>query len=572
MEKPKFVIGADYGTNSARFVLVNAGNGEIVVEHVYNYQGGEDGIILDSSRPLFAKQDTKEYFNAFYDCMDSILKQADRREDFDRKNVVGIAVDTTGSTPIPVDSYLRPIGNAWLWKDKTSAEVSAAFNKLAREEWSVNRPDFTKYSGGLTSPEWMLSKVIQLAREDPEQYAVAASFVEHCDLMPAWICGETDPKSIYRSRCAAGHKAHFHEEWGGLPSQEFIDNLALDVGIGPGLLDRLIEKLYSADRVVTADKKVGNMIHELAVKYGLNDIAVAAGAFDAHMGAVGVGIKPGVMTKIMGTSTCDMMVSSVEDAKLVEGICGQVNGSIIPGMIGYEAGQSSAGDTLRWMRNIVLRTRNSVDDDCQFMATDAQKAEAFDYLSRNAARYGAADVNIIAAEYFNGIRTPSVDPEARGMLLGLMLEHKPGEVYRALVEGVAFGALAIMRQFKEYELNIDEVVACGGLTKSDLVMQIHADVTGVPHKVSSVSQTCALGAAMFAAVAAGVYENVEQAQAAMNPVETRFKDKVYEPDMKAHEVYQRKFGAYDLARKNALLPAKYLNEALRQINQAKVIL
>lgn len=565
MEKPKFVIGADYGTNSARFVLANAQNGEIVAEHVYNYKGGEDGIILDSSRPLFAKQDPKEYFRAFNECIASILHQGDERKGFERSNVVGIAFDTTGSTPIPVDGVLNPIGNAWLWKDKTSAEVSAAFNRLAKEEGARGKHEYTKYTGGLTSPEWMLSKIIQYAREDPSSSLGTSGFVEHCDLMPAWVCGQTNPSEIYRSRCAAGHKAHFHEDWGGLPSQEFIDKLAKEFGFGPRVLDTLMTKLYSSDRVVTADKRVGYISESMAASFGLGDVAVAAGAFDAHMGAVGVGINPGVMTKIMGTSTCDMMVGSVDDERLVEGICGQVNGSIIPGMIGYEAGQSSAGDTLRWMRNLVLRSRMGLDDDAVLAATDAQKEEAFEYLTRNASRYNPEDVRIIAGEYFNGIRTPNVDPEARGMLLGLTLEAGPGSVYRALVEGVAFGSLAIMSQFAQYGLNIEEVVACGGLTKSDFVMQVHADVTGVPHKVSSVSQTCALGAAMFAAVAAGVYENVEQAQAAMNPVETRFKDKVYEPDMNAHEVYRRKFNAYESAREESLNAVKFLNITLNEI-------
>jgi len=548
MTDQALVIGADYGTNSARYIVANAITGKIIAEHVYDYEGGEFGIILNPANPVYARQDPNEYFKAFHACMDSILKQLDQKG-FDREDIVGIGTDTTGSTPIPVDSELNPIGNAWLWKDKTSAKVANSFNILVRDPLST---DYTRYTGGLTSPEWILSKVIQLAIEQPKQFRESASFVEHCDLMPAWMAGQTNPQEIYRSRCAAGHKAHFHEDWAGLPSQKFISQLGEEVGIRDSRLDNLIERLYTLDRVVTADKPIGYLKKELAQRYGLNDnVAIAAGAFDAHMGAVGVGIKPGVLSKIMGTSTCDMLVSSVDDEKLIPGICGQVRGSIIPGMVGYEAGQSSAGDTLAWFRNLFLRSRMRVDDDKELRASDRDKSDEYAFLERNAAGYGPKFVNILASDYFNGIRTPDVDPGAYGMLLGLRLTDAPGKVYRALIEAVAYGANAIINRITENRLDIDEVIACGGLTSSDLVMQLHADITGKPFRISSVKQTCALGAAMFAAVAAGIYDKVEDAQAAMNPVKTRFA-KTYTPDMQAHQCYDKKFLRYKQTREQVL--------------------
>ena len=548
MAENRFVIGADYGTNSARFVLVNGRTGSIVTEHVYSYRGGEDGILLDHSRPLYAKQDPKEYKAAFHACMKSVLDRAEKVRGFKRANVVGIGVDTTGSTPIPVDKNLEPVGPAWLWKDKTSAAVAKAFNELAAVWEKKGKPNFTKYTGGLTSAEWILSKAIQLALEDPDQFSTIASFVEHCDYMPAWTVGQTDPRRIARSRCAAGHKAHFHEEWGGVPSTEFFVELGRRVGITDNRLESLADKLYTSDRVMTSDKNAGYLKKELAAQYGLSDkVAVAVGAFDAHMGAVGTGISPGILSKIMGTSTCDILVGSAADEKLVKGICGQVPGSVIPGMVGYEAGQSSAGDTFRWFRNLILRAQERVDDRSELAATERAKTAVYHYLEKNAAKYGPQDVAIVATDYFNGVRTPDVDPDARGMLLGLTLEHRPGHVYRALIEAVAFGARAIMDRITQYGVPINAVIACGGLTKSELVMQIHADVTGRPFKVSNVQHTCALGAAMFAAVAAGLYSRVEAAQDAMNPMAARF-SKVYQPDMAAHAQYADKFEKYQRTR------------------------
>jgi L-ribulokinase len=552
----RFVIGADYGTNSARFIIADTARDaprRIVAEHVYNYQGGEDGIILDPLNPLFARQDPREYFKAFDQGLEEVLRQFDEIVGHSRQDIVGIGFDTTGSTPIPVDGKMNPTGDAWLWKDKTSGKVATAFNQLshARAREGGNA-DFTKYTGGLTSPEWIFSKLIQMRLDSPEQFNSAASFVEHQDLMPAYAVGETNPRMVKKGICAAGHKAHYHEEWRGLPSQSFIIELGKRLGIRDVSLNSLIDRLYTSTcNIVAAGDCVGYLKKEFADKFRLSDkVAVSAGAFDAHLGAVGAGVGPGIFSTIMGTSTCDMMVGPVESEVLIPGICGQVRGSIIPGMVGYEAGQSSAGDTLRFMRNLVLRSWSMLDDNEVLRATDSQKDEAYEFLTRNAEGYGPRDVSITATDYFNGIRSPDMDPNGRGMLLGLTLEHKPGHIYRALVEAVAFGARAIMERFEQYGLPIEEVVACGGMAKP-FVTQIHADITGRPFKISSVKQTCALGSAMAASVAAGVYPSIEEAQAAMNPLETRF-GATYEPDKTAKGIYDRKFLAYQDARKRGV--------------------
>jgi L-ribulokinase len=546
------MIGADYGTNSCRYIVATK-EGKIIAEHVYNYESGQDGIILDPAKPLLARQNPNDYIKGFHVCMEKILEQVDKIGTYTRNDVVGIAFDTTGSTPIPVDNTMTPVGNAWLWKDKTSAVVAAEFNKLAKEWGSHNLPDYTKYTGGLTSPEWIISKIIQHRIDNFDEFVNTTNYVEHCDFMSAWTVKENqDPKSIARSRCAAGHKLHFHEQWKGLPSQSFISGLAEISGIHDGSLDNLVENmLFSADKVQTAEKSVGLMRKDLTDMYKLGEVAVAGGAFDCHMGVVGMGIAPGIYGKVMGTSTCDLTVGSAESELLVPGICGQVNGSIIPGMIGYEAGQSSAGDAFAWVRNLFLRAEKKIPDNQPLIATDEEKAAAYAFLTEEAMKLNPAGTNVAATGYFNGIRTPDVDPRARGIIGGLNLSSFWGSLYRAVAEGVALESYDIIKRFEENKVPIEQVVACGGLTKDDFVMDIHAAVSGKKYHTSSIKQTCALGAAMFAGVAAGVFENIPTAQESMNPPNKRFA-KTYEPDMGLHNIYNEKSQTFQDIRYTAL--------------------
>jgi L-ribulokinase len=551
----EYVIGLDYGTNSARAVIVNANTGKEVATHVYAYKKGEAGILLDHKKPQLARQHPQEYFDALDECILKGFKKAKAADKkFSPMNIIGIGIDTTGSTPIPVNAEGTPLAMtkefnknihamAWLWKDKTSHQVAETINRLGHE----NNPDYTLYSGKIYSAEWYFSKIGQIAIEAPEVYKASASFVEHCDLMPAYLVGETNPKKIWRSACAAGHKAMFNMKWNGLPAQDFFSKLGRAIGVNDRL-DDLHTKLYSPDRVKPADFKVGTLRKNLADKYGMSDkVAIAAGAFDAHMGAVGAGIKDGILTKIMGTSTCDMLIGDASSMDtVVEGICGQVLGSIVPGKAGFEAGQSSAGDTFAWLRDFILRAKKGIPDNKPLNATEKEKETAYIYLTGEAKKYSPEEVRMVALDYFNGVRTPDANPNARGAIIGLDLLTKPGALFRAIVESVALGAFNIVERIRRYHLPVNQVIACGGLTKSDFVMQIHSDVFGMEFKVAKSALTCSLGAGMFGAVAAGKYKTVESAQEKMG---CGF-SKTYKPDMKKHEIYMKKFAEYLETRKN----------------------
>ncbi|MCL6588663.1 MAG: ribulokinase [Firmicutes bacterium] len=539
-----YALGIDFGTNSVRALIADLETGKEVGTYVHNYTRGVDGIILDESDPNFARQDPREYVEGLEASVRGAIREAERVSGFSAEKIIGIGIDTTGSTPIPVDSNGMPLSfnkkfadnpnaYAWLWKDHTSHEEASIITEKARES-SI---DYTKYSGGVYSSEWFFSKILHLANTDPKVYEAASSFVEHCDWMPALIVGNTNPKCILRSRCAAGHKAMWNAEWGGLPPQEFWS------AVSPKL-DGIVDKLYSD--TYTANTKVGGLCKEWASKLGLQKgIAVAVGAFDAHMGAVGAGIKPGTLVKIMGTSTCDMMVVPAGELNTqIKGICGQVDGSIVPGMIGLEAGQSAVGDIFAWYRDqIRWGVENLLPSDLPDLANmvDTAKKTALDILTKQASKLRPGQSGLLALDWFNGNRTVLVDPNLTGMIVGLTLGTKPEEIFMALIEATAFGGKVIMERFQEYGIEVADVIACGGLAeRNPFLMQIYADVTGRPMKVSRSSQTCALGSAMFGAVAAGYFSNVEEAQAKMS----QLKDIVYKPNPKHRKTYDALFSLY----------------------------
>lgn len=558
--KSRVIIGADYGTNSVRLTATTT-DGVQLGEFKYEYQMhpgefGEAGIIIDPMRPMLAHQNPEEYFVGFERCLEEVLKQVDSSGTHTRADVAGIGIDTTGSTPIPVDGNMRPIGMARLWKDKVAAPIAMLMNRFINEgEWKGE--NYIAHTGGLTSAEWIIPKAILLRIAEPEVYANMASFVEHCDIMPAWLVGITDPRKVPRGVTAAGHKAHYNPRYG-MPSQEFYDALETwlrrgGVSLPNGALGDLAEKLYSPDMVQTAEKCVGYLRKDLAAKFRLGDnVAIAGGSFDAHMGGVGAGIADGILVSLKGTSTCDMMI--LEKLLGIPGICGEVLGSIVPGKVGYEAGQSSAGDALRVDRDHLLRSRHSIDDNETAAWTENQKNEAWAFLARNAARYKPGDVRILRTDYFNGIRTPDVDPQACHIEIGGHIETSklPGYRHRALLEAVGFGSAAIMNRFSDFGLTINEIVATGGMTVSDLAMQIHADIAGRPIRISGVKYPTCLGAAMYAAVAAGEFATIEQAQASMNPVATRYSSRVFEPNMENNAAYAAKLEKYQRMRTDLL--------------------
>ena len=567
MAERQFALGIDFGTNSVRALIADVETGEEVGTYVHNYTRGKDGIILDDSDANFARQHPLEYIEGLEASVAGAIRDTDAVPGFSAERIVGIGVDTTGSTPMPVDADGVPLAlhdefgdnpnaMAWLWKDHTSFAEAELINRKAHE----HTPDFTKYCGGIYSSEWYFSKIFHLANVDPKVYNAVGSFVEHCDWMPALLVGDTDPKRIPRSRCAAGHKAMWNAEWSGLPSQEFLSSVSPK-------LDGLIPKLYRDSR--TSDTKVGGLCAKWAEKLGLRQgIAVAVGAFDAHMGAVGAGIKPGTLVKIMGTSTCDMMVVPPAELRTqIKGICGQVDGSMVPGMIGLEAGQSAVGDIFAWYRdqmrwpieNLLPQSNisSAVAGDKLAALMEEAKGLAFDTMTERAQRLKPGQSGLLSLDWLNGNRTVLVDPNLTGLIVGLTLGTKPEEIFMALIEGTAFGARVIMERIQEYGVKVEDVIACGGLAeRNPFLMQIYADVTGRPMRISRSAQTCALGSAMFGAVATGHFACVEDAQAAMSGL----KDVVYTPNPASRQVYDRLYALY--RRLHDAFGTKGFNESL----------
>lgn len=531
----KYALGLDFGTNSCRSLIVDLADGREIAGHVSDYPSGEAGILLDRKDPNVARQNPRDYIAGLTAIVTEAIRQAGNKEPgFDPADIVGIGIDTTGSTPIPVDETGAPLAllpefennlnaMAWLWKDHTAHAEAEQITELAREM----RPQYLAKCGGTYSSEWFWSKALHCKNTAPDVFNAAWSFVEHCDYMPALLTGNTSPGAMARSVCAAGHKAMYCEEWGGLPDKDFLSKL------DPALA-QLRDRLYS--KAVSADRLAGRLSKEWAAKLGLKPgIAVAAGAFDAHIGAVGAGIREGVLVKILGTSTCDMMVMQ-NDKNLADipGVCGIVDGSILPGFYGIEAGQSAVGDIFLWFVNHLVPDA--------YGRTPEQK---FAGLQKAAAALKPGEHGLLALDWNNGNRTILIDARLTGLLIGQTLHTEAHEIYRALVEATAFGALAIINRIEEYNVPVREIVTCGGLAaKNQMLMQIYADVTGRPMKISGSDQTCALGAAIFGAVAAGKKSGGFADVAAAQQTVCGVRDSVYSPIQENHRVYSRIYKLY----------------------------
>ncbi len=531
---PPFVIGLDFGTNSCRSLLVDVETGREVAGHVFPYPSGTDGVILDPSDPNLARQNPADYLSAIEETIREAIRKAKTLDPgFDPKAILGIGVDTTGSSPMPVDEKGQalcfkerfrenPAAMVWLWKDHTGYKEAAQITRLAAAE----RPHYLSKIGGKYSSEWWWSKILHCRNVAGDVYDAAGSWIEICDWIPAVLTGNLLPGRVKRSVCAAGHKALFNASWNGLPDRGFLDSLS------PGFGD-LREKLY--EEAYTADCRAGTLSEEWAARLGLSpSVAVAVGAFDAHMGAVGAGISPGTLVKIIGTSTCDIMVHSRrEPLQDIPGVCGIVDGSVMGGYYGIEAGQSGVGDIFLWFVNTLVPEKYG-----------RTQEEKFDNLEREAAGLKPGESGLLALDWNNGNRTILVDVRLSGLLLGQTLHTQPHEIYRALLEATGFGALTIIDRIEEYGVPVKEVVNCGGLaSKSPLMMQIYADITGRPMKISRSGQTPALGAAIFAAVAAGEaaggHGSVEAAQNAMVGI-----GKTYTPGEESHQVYRKLYRLY----------------------------
>ncbi|MCA9257730.1 MAG: ribulokinase [Planctomycetales bacterium] len=523
----QYAIGVDYGTNSVRALVVDVADGREIASHVFDYPRGEAGILLDAQDPHLARQSPVDYVDGFFTSVSKAVEAARATAGFDPANVVGIGVDTTGSTPIPVDKHGEALAfqaefaddlaaQAWLWKDHTS---HAEAGEITRKATEMGRPYLAK-CGGVYSSEWYWSKILHCLRSAPHVAQAAHSWVELADFIPAYITGNLNPDKLARGICAAGHKAMYHDSWGGLPDAEFLDALE------PGL-----SRYRYESKAVCADHEAGKLTAESAAKVGLPaGIPVAVGAFDAHMGAVGAGCGAGVLVKIMGTSTCDCMPAPLaSELPDVPGLCGIVPESIMPDMYGLEAGQSAVGDIFNWFVKQLSPAAYGND------------AEAHVKLTEAAAKLAPGESGLVALDWNNGNRTILVDPLLSGVLVGQTLHTTAPEVYRALVEATAFGALTIINRFVEYGVRVEQVVNCGGIAeKNAFVMQVYADICNRPMKISRSAQTCALGAAIFGAVVGGAHASVPAAQKAM----TGFKETVYEPISANAAVYARIYPLY----------------------------
>jgi L-ribulokinase len=520
-----YTIGLDYGTNSARALVVDCKDGREIGTAVVDYPSGHQGILLDSADHHLARQNPSDYLHVAEKTIVQALEAARLNDSsFTNDQVIGIGMDGTGSSPLPVDANNVPLSQhaefasnlnaqCWLWKDHTAIPQAEAITEACRKL----RPHYLAKIGGTYSSEWFWAKLWHCLQVDPVVFAAAHSWVELADFIPAVLAGITDPVKIRRGICMAGHKALYAEDWGGLPDKEFLSTL--DPALAD-LRDRLYAKAYDASSIA------GNLCTEWSEKLGLPaGIPIAIGEMDVHYGAIGCGVEEGTLVKVIGTSTCDCAVVAADKTVAdIPGICGIVKGAILPGYFGVEAGQSAVGDIFKWFVEGVLG--------------DAKLHES---LTQEASRLKPGQSGLLALDWNNGNRTILVDQRLTGLLLGQTLYTTRAEIYRALIEATAFGARAIIERLREYGVPVERIVCSGGIAeKNTLLMQIYADVTGCEMRLSRSSQSCALGSAISAAVVAGAHADFKAAQSAM----TALKDITYRPIPENQKTYEKLYALY----------------------------
>jgi L-ribulokinase len=534
--KARFVFGIDYGTDSVRSVLSNAFTGEEITSSVFYYPRWKNGLYCNAAQNQF-RQHPLDYLEGLETTIKECLQKGGNNI---ATNVAGISVDTTGSTPVAVNKEGTPLSllpgfennpNAMfvLWKDHTSTQEAEEINKHA-EKFSIN---YLKYVGGIYSSEWFWAKLLHLVREDEQVRKNIFSFVEHCDWIPFILTGGNDASQIKRGVCSAGHKALWSEEFDGLPPNDFFASL-------DPLLDGFTKKLFT--QTYTSDKPAGKISKEWAARLGLpGNVIVGVGAFDCHMGAVGGQIEPFHLSRIVGTSTCDIMVAPAVDmeGKLIRGICGQVDGSVIPGMIGMEAGQSAFGDAYAWFKNLLSWPVGN------FVSDKKQQAEISDKmissLSDAASKLPLSENDVLASDWLNGRRTPDANQLLKGAFTNLNLGSDAPQLFKALVEATCFGSKAIVNRFSEESIPVKGIIALGGVAKkSQYIMQTMANILDQPIRIHQSDQTCAGGAAMFAATAAGIYDKVEEAMKAMG----QGFEKTIIPDQSTTSYYRCRYEKY----------------------------
>ncbi|MDN3655718.1 ribulokinase [Ferruginibacter paludis] len=541
----QYVIGVDYGTDSVRSILVNAANGTEIAAAVFYYPRWKNGMYCNASLNQF-RQHPLDYVEGLEHTIKSCLQQAGPEI---AAKVKAISVDTTGSTPVAVDSTGTPLAmlpefqenpNAMfvLWKDHTGTGEAAEINEHAKK-FDIN---YLQFVGGIYSSEWFWAKLLHILRVDSEVAVATHSWVEHCDWVPFLLSGGTDATQMKRGVCSAGHKALWSADFNGLPPDEFFTSL-------DPLLKGFTQKLFTDTH--TADESVGHLSQAWADKLGLStEVVIGVGAFDAHMGAVGGQIEAYHLSKVMGTSTCDMLVAPMNEVegKLIKGICGQVPGSVIPGMMGMEAGQSAFGDAYAWFKNILawplqklLPKSAIIDADTATKLIEEATNNIIAELSKQASLIPLEENSELAVDWLNGRRTPDANQLLKGALSGLNLGTDAPRIFRAIAEATCFGAKAIVDRFNEEGIPVKGLIGIGGVAKkSPFIMQMMADIMDMPIRIHKSEQTCALGAAMFAATAAGIYSKVEEAMIAMG----QGFDAEYFPDKTKVEIYRKRFDKY----------------------------
>lgn len=556
-----YVIGLDYGTDSVRAVLIDTANGKELASNVHYYQRWKAGKYCNSTANQF-RQHPLDYIEGLEQTIKAILAESPAGT---AKQVRGIAVDTTGSTPCAVNQAGIPLAltsgfeenpNAMfiLWKDHTGIKEAAEINALCAK-WDI---DYSKYEGGIYSSEWFWAKILRTIRMDEAIRTAAYSWVEHCDWIPHLLTGGTDVMTMKRSRCAAGHKALWHEEFGGLPPNDFF--VALDP-----LLDGLVDNMFT--ETYTADIPAGNLSKAWADRLGLStDVIVGVGAFDAHIGAVGGEIEPYFLSKIMGTSTCDILIAPMDEvgSKLVKGICGQVDGSVIPNMLGLEAGQSAFGDIYAWFKEILawpitalLHQSELIDEATKQKLIEEALDRLIPELTKAAEKVPIGATGVMALDWMNGRRTPDANQHLKGVLAGMNLGSNAPIIFRALIEATCFGAKKIVERFQQEGIPIKGIIGLGGVAKkSPFIMQVMADVLNMPIKVARSEQTVALGAAMFAATAAGIHSTIFEAMEAMG----QGFDAIYYPNEENAATYQKVYLQYEEL--GGIMEGFYLNKPI----------
>jgi len=542
--KPNYCIGVDFGTDSVRSIIVDAHTGEEVASAIQVYPRWRDGLYCDAGKNQF-RQHPLDYIEGLEQSIKKCLVQSGNTV---RTHIRAISVDTTGSTPVAVNESGTPLAllpafadnpNAMfvLWKDHTAVKEAEEMNRHA----AALTENYLKYVGGIYSSEWYWAKALHILRTDENVYRAMYSWVEHADWLPFLLTGGKQVQAMKRGVCTAGHKGLWADNFGGLPPKSFFSSL-----------DRRLDKLVDSypKQVYTADQVAGQISSVWAERLGLPaDVVIGIGAMDAHMGAVGGQIEPYYLSKVMGTSTCDMLVVPKHEFgnKLVRGICGQVDGSVIPGMIGLEAGQSAFGDVYAWFKQLLawplqhlLAQSNRIDADTAKSLINDVDALLLHELSKQAEAL-PLEQGELAVDWLNGRRTPDANQLLTGMIAGLSLGSNAPHIFRALVESTCFGARKIVERFEEEGLRIKGLIGVGGIAqKSPFVMQMLADVMQMPLKIHKSEQTCALGAAMFAATVAGIYPKVEEAMAAMG---SGF-DREYRPDQTKAALYDKRYQRY----------------------------